>query len=104
MVLAEAQQFAGFLGLAPVEQRLRVWTRFDTENVEVGTIDGERFAWPLSSIDATPYDTRVMELRLDARQESSRQSKPNPRSNSQTGTEGHPGLRNGPRCLRPETG
>ena len=65
MVLATAQQYSGFLGLAPVEQHLRVWTRFDTENVEVGTLDGERFEWPLRCVDATPYDTMTMELRLD---------------------------------------
>jgi len=65
MVLAHAQRFTGFLGLAPANQRLRVWTRFDTERVEVGTLDGERFAWPLCSVGATPYDSRVMEMHLD---------------------------------------
>ena len=31
----------------------------------MGTIDGERFAWPLYSLGATPYDSRVMEMHLD---------------------------------------
>ena len=65
MVLAEKQRFAGLLGLAPAEQELRVWTGFDDEHVEVATPDGERFEWPLRSVIATPYDSRVMELSLD---------------------------------------
>ena len=65
MTLADAPRFPGLLGLQPLEQRLRVWTRFDDESVELGTKDGERFEWPLADVRATPYDTRVMELELD---------------------------------------
>ena len=65
MVLADTNRFAGRLGLAPSDLRLRAWTGFDTSHVEVGTADGERFEWPLEVVSATPYDTRVMELDLD---------------------------------------
>lgn len=65
MVLSATQRFTGLLGLAPIEQRLRVWTEFDTSHMEVGTEDGEHYSWPFEAIEATPYDTRVMEMVLD---------------------------------------
>ena len=65
MVLTTTNRFPGHLGLAPLEQRLRVWTRFDSDAVEVGTADGESFEWPLDVVAARSYDTRTMELDLD---------------------------------------
>lgn len=65
MALLHATRYDGLLGINPDEQRLRVWTQFDADSVELGTQDGERFAWSTDAVFATPYDTRTMELYLD---------------------------------------
>jgi len=57
---------AGELVLAPGEHGLAATVIFDQDTLVIETADGERNEWHRDLVRGVPYDTRTMQLHLDA--------------------------------------